>query len=236
MIIAEIGQNWAGDLALAKTLIELAKECGADLVKSQLFDSKALYGEYKDTELTFEQAKELFDYGEKIGIEVFYSVFDIERVKWCEEIGVKRYKIAYSQRQNDELWEALGETGKPIIASGVLLPLVYCDAPVFPLFCSPKYPALEKDYEFLWARNWWDDMRLGTYSGVSDHTVGMSVVKMAIRLSSKLGLHILEKHFAIDHKTGVDALWSMTPSELRELKRFENVVKEFCENSHYYLC
>ena len=42
-IIAEIGQNYNGDLQLAKDLICAAKEYGADVAKFQLFDAKKLF-------------------------------------------------------------------------------------------------------------------------------------------------------------------------------------------------
>ena len=101
VIVAEIGQNHCGDMNLARQLIRLAKENGADLCKFQLYDSKKLYGEYQPTELTFEQAKDLFEYGYLWDIEVFFSVFDVERVKWCKEIGAKRYKIACDKITDD---------------------------------------------------------------------------------------------------------------------------------------
>mgnify|MGYP001477958353 CR=1 FL=1 len=42
-IIAEIGQNHNGDMALAKELVILAKKNGADVAKFQLFDAKSLF-------------------------------------------------------------------------------------------------------------------------------------------------------------------------------------------------
>ena len=41
-LIAEIGQNHNGDLDLAKELIRLAKESGADVAKFQVYDAKEL--------------------------------------------------------------------------------------------------------------------------------------------------------------------------------------------------
>jgi sialic acid synthase SpsE len=42
-IIAEIGQNHNGDIALAVEMIHKVKECGADVAKFQLYDAKALF-------------------------------------------------------------------------------------------------------------------------------------------------------------------------------------------------
>ena len=208
IIVCEIGQNFVGDMGLAKILIGFAKLYGADLVKFQLYDHKKLYnnGSIPNVELSFEQAKDLFEYGKMLGIEVFFSVFDVERVRWCEEIGVKRYKIAYKWRNNRAVVKAVKATGKSIIISSY--------KPEFgdTLYCVPKYPAFTEDID-------WGLM--GLCDGFSDHTVGMEAVKTAL----KNGARIIEKHFAINHETGVDARWSMTPKELKELKIWERVVE-----------
>ena len=239
MIIAEIGQNHCGDMALAKKLIELAKEYRADLVKFQLYDHNQLYKEHPeipDVALSFDQAKMLFDYGTEIGIEVFFSVFDVERVKWCEEIGVKRYKIACGMSDIPTM-EAIAKTGKPVIMSmnddtdgGY-----HCGstkAQVDYLYCVSKYPTQLSDLHF--ESGLFEDTgdTLGSsdgrgeyhreYDGLSDHSIGLDACKIALAR----GASIIEKHFAIDHKTGIDAKWSMTPDELKELVRFKNVVSE----------
>ena len=140
MIIAEIGQNYCDSLDLAMLLISKAKDFGGDLVKFQLFDSMKLYGDDKHPSPDKEQAKLLFDWGVEVGIEVFFSVFDIERVKWCEEIGVKRYKIA-SNPGSDAIVLAILATGKPVISSFWSASLFSYPLRDF-LYCVPRYPAL----------------------------------------------------------------------------------------------
>jgi len=229
-IIAEIGQNHMGDMALAKQLIVLAKQCGADLAKLQLYDTEALYppdsptkAQAKAAELSFYQALMLFEYGARVGIEVFFSVFDVERVKWCEEIGVNRYKIAARSISDRAIFSALKDVGKPVIAS---LPYGRCEEddlkwicrPVLwtYLYCVPEYPAKPSMLEGL---------KFGkreSYQGFSDHTIGLDTAKIVLAR----GAEIIEKHFAVDHLTGVDAPWSMTPDELFELKRWEGVCNQ----------
>ena len=226
MIIAEIGQNFCGDLQLALKLIIEARDYGADLVKFQLYDSEKLYGEYHNTELTFPDANYLFNYGKDCGIEVFFSVFDVRRVKWCEEIGVKQYKIASSENQNRSLLEAVSKTGKEYIISSNSLDLVLPGLPEYGigvkrLYCVASYPTKP---EQLHLRNVVFDSKVSYcyFDGFSDHTIGLDTSKIALARGAK----IIEKHFAIDHYTGVDAEWSMTSSELRELKQFELSCKE----------
>jgi sialic acid synthase SpsE len=211
MIIAECGQNHAS-LDEAKQLIILAKQNGADFAKFQLFDSAKLYDEHNPSELTKAQAKELYDMGEDIGIEVFFSVFDIERVDWCEEIGVKRYKLA-ARMQDEDILKAVKETDKPIyISRDPNLPWLYCDGAHY-LYCIAQYPATIRDYK-IGSVNF-NGM---PYIGISDHTIGLDLVKAAIAR----GAQIIEKHFALDHKTGMDAEWGMTPDELRELVEYSS--------------
>ena len=82
--------NHGGDMELARKMILSAQESGVDLVKFQLYDAeddkgKPHYEWVKKAELTFDQAKMLFDYGTEVGIEVFFSVFGVKYVKWCQK-------------------------------------------------------------------------------------------------------------------------------------------------------
>uniref|UniRef100_A0A6M3IK77 Putative N-acetylneuraminate synthase n=1 Tax=viral metagenome TaxID=1070528 RepID=A0A6M3IK77_9ZZZZ len=232
-IICEIGQNFSSDLNLAKKLILLAKDNGGDLAKFQLYDTDKLYTPdtelyrlAKESELTQEQAQMLFDYGESIGMEVFFSVFDIERVNWCEEIGVKRYKIA-SSVEDEDIFFAVYDTHKPVILShhpfcfrkggkpiSVVGKYMMQDTPdETKLYCIPNYPTKLDELELY---------RLDNYDGFSDHTIGLDCAKIALARGAK----IIEKHFCISHDVGVDAPWSMDANELRELVRWQNVVNQ----------
>lgn len=216
MIVAEIGQNW-DDIGLAQYLIRLAKINGASWVKFQLFDAQKSYGKRINQELTQLDVFNLYDYAEKVvGIPCYFSVFDEERVGWCEEAGVKFYKIAFSQRNNIKLIDCIKSTGKKIIVSSdEILPHLDPDECHY-LYCIPKYPATERD---IWhIKEHLEDKR---FHGFSDHFVGTNIAKIAI----SLGAWEIEKHFAIDHQTGVDAPWSMTPAELANLADFEQLHK-----------
>ena len=222
MIIAEIGQTFRLGLDVASELIYQAKKNGADLVKSQLFDSRKLYGE-EDTGLKFEEAKALFDYAKFIGIEMFFSVFDVERVAWCEEIGAKRYKIAYSHGENEELLDAIISTEKPhLVSVSAVGPQLFAPKGQY-LYCIPQYPTLISDLDFT--ADWRHTIFEEDFDGFSDHTIGLDASKIALAR----GARIIEKHFALTHDIetgGVDAPWSMTPKELAELKRWETVCRE----------
>jgi sialic acid synthase SpsE len=216
LIVAECCESWH-DLDEAKRMIDVAHEINpAGLVKFQLHDPEDEgFTEWtKSHALTFDQAKELFDYGASIGQEVFFSVFGVKYVDWCEKIGVKRYKIACGIHDS-ALIGAVIATDRPIIFSR--------DGHEFwahydVLYCVPKYPALITDIDFKELSKW-------EYNGFSDHTVGLDAAKIALAR----GKHTIEKHFIL-RKDPVtrqfpDAKWSMTPSQLTELVRWEAVCK-----------
>src|SRR5919107_5590224 len=90
-VIAEIGHNHQGDVALAKRLIASAKECGVDAVKLQKRSNRALYtrefyeqpydnelsfgrtyGEHREAlELGADEYRELLAYAREVGVTLF---------------------------------------------------------------------------------------------------------------------------------------------------------------------
>ena len=128
-IIAEIGSNWEGDLQKARKLISKSKKAGADLVNFKMWRAKDLYSEnhpnwttIKKSELTFDKAKKLKKFTDKIGIEFFCSAFYPEAVEFLASLKVKRYKVAsrtclFKDPYSREVLEAKSNTKKPIIIS-----------------------------------------------------------------------------------------------------------------------
>ena len=111
-IIAEIGQNHNGDMALlARRLIAEAKAAGADVAKFQVYDARALFpkegNEWFDyncrTELSRADVEMLAAECEAQRIEFMASVFDVERVAWLEAVNMHRYKIAFCARSATEV-------------------------------------------------------------------------------------------------------------------------------------
>jgi sialic acid synthase SpsE len=228
-IIAEIGQNHNGDMDLAKKLIFLAKENGADVAKFQVYNARELFPRENNpwfdynckTELSREQVRFLAQQCRAVGIEFMASVFDAERVAWLEEVGVKRYKVASRSIRDKALIEAVCGTNKPIIVSlgmweGNDFPRIFSSSTVDFLYCVSKYPASLSD------------LRLGgvdfnKYSGFSDHSEGTAASKVAL----SRGARIIEKHFTMDKTLyGPDHSCSMTPGELKELSDFASALKE----------
>src|SRR6478735_4129327 len=97
-VIAEIGNNHQGSLEQAKQLVDAAKDCGADAVKLQKRENRALYtsaffdqpydnessfgrtyGEHREAlELSVSELGELQAHAHEVGITFFATAFDFE--------------------------------------------------------------------------------------------------------------------------------------------------------------
>lgn len=229
-IIAEIGQNFNGDLALAKKMIQIVKECGADVAKFQVYDAKALFSKENNpwydynckTELTKSDLVELFEECNKVGIEFMASVFDLQRVDWLEELNVKRYKTASRSIRDHDLISKLVATKKPLIVSLGMwgeekLPEIKSGKKIDYLYCVSKYPTDLTDLHFNEV-----DFK-NKYSGFSDHTLGITAPVTAMAR----GARIIEKHFTLDKTMyGPDHTGSMTPEELKQLVQFKKEIAQ----------
>lgn len=222
-IIAEIGQNHNGNMALAREMIACAKENGADAAKFQVYDARKLFPKENNpwfgyncrTELSREDVGMLAAECKKIGIEFLASVFDVERISWLEEAGVRRHKVASRSIRDRRLLDAIGATNKPILVSlGMWVeegfPELGLSNEIKFLHCISKYPADLTDVKL-------SKIDFQRYAGYSDHTIGISAAVTAFAR----GAGIVEKHFTLDKNTyGPDHASSMTPGELKSLDLF----------------
>jgi len=227
-IIAEIGQNHNGDMALARDLIFAAAEAGASVAKFQLYDAKDLFPKEGNpwfdynckTEISREQMEELSAWSMEAGIEFMASCFDTRRINWLESVGVKRHKVASRSIQESEMIKALVATDKELLISlgmwqGDGFPKISSDNIRY-LYCVSKYPTPHEDLNF-------SNVDFQEYAGFSDHTIGIEASMIALAR----GACIIEKHFTLDKTMyGPDHEGSMTPEELKKLVIFKNSLKK----------
>jgi N-acetylneuraminate synthase len=139
-VIAEIGANHNGDMALAKKLIDVAKDCGADAAKFQSWDttifSKTVYeknyflgDDYRNRSdftlkeiveefaLGFEQMRELREYCAKVGIDFATTPFSVTQLDQLVALDPPFIKIASMDLTNPRLLKAAGRTRLPIVLS-----------------------------------------------------------------------------------------------------------------------
>lgn len=224
LAICELGHNFLGNIRLAKEMIWEAKKCGADVAKFQLYDIDTIkkpwqsrYMELRVSQINKEETIELAKECKKADIEFMASAFDPEKVKWLEEIGVRRHKIASRSIYDQELIKAMEKTGKPIIAS--LGAWKEKELPKIKnaqfLYCVSEYPAYLKDLPSF-----------EKYDGFSDHTIGCYWAREAV----KRGAKIIEKHFTLSNDLpGHDQKGSANPQEMKDLiayiRQYEQGIK-----------
>ena len=127
-VIAEIGCNHKGEYDIAIELVNLAKLCGADIVKFQKRNNKELlteeqysaphpnqnnsygntYGEHREyLEFNIEEHKRLKEYCDGIGIEYSTSVWDVSSAQEMILINPKILKVPSACNNNFELLRVL---------------------------------------------------------------------------------------------------------------------------------
>lgn len=124
LIIAEIGCNHMGDVNIAKELIVLAKNAGANVAKFQTRDNKLLlteeqynaphpnpvnsygntYGAHREyLELSFDEIRELYHFCQEIGITYATSVWEINSAKMIVSLNPDFIKIPSACNNNSEM-------------------------------------------------------------------------------------------------------------------------------------
>ncbi|MBM6404315.1 N-acetylneuraminate synthase family protein [Phycicoccus sp. CSK15P-2] len=238
-VISEIGINHNGSVELAKHLVDLSAEAGADAVKFQLRDMAALYrggtgsaGEDLGPQYTLdllsrfnlpaERLFEVFDHARDRGIDVMCTPWDAPSVDALVEYGVPALKIASADLTNHTLLTHAAASGTPLVVStgmsteaeireSVAL-LRSTGTPYALLHCQSTYPAPFKDVNLSYLTRL---AELGDCPvGYSGHERGYHVPIAAVAL----GATIVEKHFTVDKTMeGNDHKVSLLPHEMREM-------------------
>ncbi len=236
-VIAEVGNNHEGDFALAKDMVHLAAESGADAVKFQTFrteqfiarDDESRFQRLKSFELSYEQFAWLGDEARNAGLVFISTPLDMESAHFLEK-HVDAFKIASSDNNFWPLIDYVAETGKPAIIStglaqmsdihdaAVRIQSRWADRDIDPglgvLHCVSAYPTPPEQAN-LRAITAMQAKLSGCDDGYSDHTQGIDAAVTAVAL----GARIIEKHFTIahDHSDFRDHQLSADPGELRQM-------------------
>ncbi len=240
-IIAEAGVNHGGDIELAKHLIDIAVEAGADAVKFQAFRTENLileqvekapyqqettektesqYEMLKKLELAQEQYTVLKNYCQSKGITFLITPFDEGSLTELEEIGVEAYKIASTDTTNLPFLKKVAQTGKPIILSTGMCYMEEVEAALQEMHPYNKDVILLqctanypiKDEEANLNVIHTFKEKFDIIVGYSDHSVGVGAAPYAV----PMGARVVEKHFTNDKSAeGPDHLASLDPEELK---------------------
>ena len=212
-IVAEIGLNHDGNMALAQEMIRQAKEAGADVAKFQ-FGWRAKPGEMNA--ISVDDALMLRRTCDYVGIEMLASVITEEGFELAKAVSLDTYKIA-SRTVIDapDLCRRVLDTGKLTYVS-----LGMWDGEGFPfgppssqlryIYCVSKYPT--RPWELGGMPERFDQ---DGFYGYSDHCLGID----ACVLAAARGASYIEKHFTLNKTSQVirDHVLSAEPGELARM-------------------
>lgn len=246
IIIAEAGVNHNGDLSLAKRLIDVAAEAGADLVKFQTFcanhlvtrtakkaayqiqttDGKESQQEMlRRLELSAEMHTDLIAHCTARNIGFFSTGFDIESVNLLVGLGQDHFKIPSGEITNLPYLRHIGQFGKSAILSTGMATLGEIEAAIDVLEQAgtprAQLTVLHCTTEYptpMCEVNLRAMQSISTALGVA---VGYSDhthgIEVAIAAVA-LGATVIEKHFTLDRQLpGPDHKASLEPEELKAM-------------------
>ncbi len=239
-IIAEIGINHNGDVEIAKQLIDVAKDAGADAVKFQkrtidLVYSKEMLDSFRESpwgttqraqkeglEFGMEEYKQIDAYCKEKGIEWFASAWDMESQKFLKQFDCKYNKIASALLVCEPLLKAVAKENKHTFISTGMSLIEHIDraveifrkanCPFELMHCKSTYPMDDEDANLLCIHTLRERYKCNV--GYSGHEVGLAVSYAA----AAFGITSLERHITLDRSMyGSDQAASVEPMGFRIL-------------------
>lgn len=246
-IIAEAGVNHNGNLKIAKKMIDVAADAGADAVKFQTFKAdklvcmdaqKAIYQQknavnrqesqyemLKKLELSGQMHRELMDYCVQKDIMFLSTPFDTDSIRLLVDYEITVLKISSGEITNYPFLREVGRTGKPVILSTGMSDMDEVQAAVAVLTengCG-KITLLHCNTEYPTPMQ---DVNLRAMCTLQEKTglpVGYSDHTLGIEVpiaAAAMGAVVIEKHFTLDRTMeGPDHKASLEPEELQDMVR-----------------
>lgn len=247
IIIAEAGVNHNGDIDLAKQLIEVAANAGADYVKFQTFTadeivtpeadkaayqkkttqaSESQYEMLKRLEIDESSHKALMDHCTANDIGFLSTPFDIPSVDLLDDLGLEVIKIPSGEITNLPYLNHVAEKGKQVIMSTGMANLQEISEAVAILVAQGLHPS---DITLLHCNTQYPtpfrDANLLAIRTLAEEFpechVGYSDHTPSIECSVAavaLSASVIEKHFTLDKDMdGPDHKASLDPKELEAL-------------------
>jgi len=236
MIIAEIGNNHEGNVALAEELVGEAARAGVHAVKFQSIVPEHLVAPDQTTrleqlrryQLSPESHARLARVAADNGVMFLSSPFSLDAVDMLDPL-VPAFKVASGDNDHVPLLERIAITGKPVLLStgmttldgvayslGLLTRAWGCagiaDPGLVLLHCVSAYPTPSGQANLMALRSL---AGLGHVVGYSDHTLGIDAAVMSVAL----GARVIEKHFTLSKNQSEfrDHQLSAEPHELKAL-------------------
>ena len=243
LIIAEAGVNHNGDIKIAKQLIDVAADCGADYVKFQTFSadrivtksadkaeyqkqssdsSESQFEMLKRLELSVEMHLELIEHCKHKSIKFLSTGFDIQSVDLLVGLGLNLVKIPSGEITNLPLLRHIGSLDLPVILSSGMSTMKEIGDALLILeqtgLPRAQITVLHCTTEYPTPM---DEVNLRAMNSIRNTlgvAVGYSDHTLGIEVSVAavaLGASVIEKHFTIDRSLpGPDHKASSEPVEL----------------------
>lgn len=241
-IVGEIGINHNGDLAIAKSLIDLAVTYRFDAVKFQkrtvnvVYTPKELarprqspFGETNSDlkhglEFDSEKYAEIDRYCKAKSIMWYASPWDPSSVEFLEPFNPPCYKVASACLSDHELLQSICSTGRPVILSTGMSTLEEIDqavrlfegVPLIILHCTSTYPCAEEEINLSVI----DTLRQRYQRpvGYSGHEVSLMPSVMA---AVGFGACMVERHITLNRAMwGTDQAASLEPRGMELLAKY----------------
>ncbi|MDN4475159.1 N-acetylneuraminate synthase family protein [Demequina sp. SYSU T00192] len=241
-VIAEIGLNHNGSVEIAKKLIDVAVEAGAQAVKFQKRTpdiatpehmkstpretpwGTMTYLEYR-YKVEFEQAEyaEIDAYCKEKGVVWYASPWDEPSVDFLESMDTVAYKIASASVTDLGMLRKIAATGKPVILSTGMSTIEQIDTAVetlgkenlIILHATSTYPLPPEEANLRMIQTLKD--RYGVPVGYSGHEPGLQISIAAVAL----GAVAVERHITLDR-----TMWGSDHAASLEPKGFINLCRD----------
>lgn len=246
LIIAEAGVNHNGDIEIARQLINVAADAGADMVKFQTFNADRLvttnakkaeyqnqttdagesqYDMLRRLELTRDMHESLIAHCKSRDIRFFSTGFDPESVDLLVELGIDSFKVPSGEITDLPYLRHVGRYGKRVILSTGMATLAEVEAALEVL----EYAGTPRDYiTVLHCTTEYPtlmvDVNLRAMLTIRDECgveVGYSDHTQGNEVAIAavaLGATVIEKHFTIDRNLpGPDHKASLEPDEFKDM-------------------
>jgi N,N'-diacetyllegionaminate synthase len=259
-IIAEAGVNHNGSVDLAKQLIDVAVDSGADAVKFQTFkaenlvsknaqkadyqkqttdESESQFEMIKRLELDVATHKKLIKYCNEKGIMFLSTPFDSDSINLLNELNLKIFKIPSGEITNLPYLRHIGSLVKQVILSTGMSTLQEVDDALTILVDAGTK---KENITVLHANTMYptpmEDVNLNAMQTMRQEfnvAVGYSDHTLGIEVdiaAVTMGASIIEKHFTLDKTMkGPDHKASLEPEELKAMVRaIRNIEKALGSN------
>ena len=246
LIIAEAGINHNGDLTLAKKLIDVAADAGADLVKFQTFSADRLAtrtaqkADYQNQttdstesqhqmlsrlQLSADMHQALVAHCGARNIGFFSTGFDVESVDFLVSLGQDHFKIPSGEITNLPYLRHIGKFGKAVILSTGMATLGDIEAAIAVIeqAGTPRasITVLHCTTEYPTPMSEVNLRAMQNIQAAFGVSVGYSDHTFGLEVAvaaAALGASVIEKHFTLDRNLpGPDHKASLEPDELKAM-------------------